>query len=131
MQKRAARAGATIIRAVVLGSPPPGPYDLVFVDTPCSGSGTWRRQPELKWQLTPGRLAVLTATQDQLLEQAGALATAALVYATCSILPVENQDRVEAFLARNPGFRRSRPDFLASPLATGMDGFFAAFLTRN
>jgi 16S rRNA (cytosine967-C5)-methyltransferase len=131
LEKRAARAGATIIRTHILGDPPAGPFDLVFVDAPCSGSGTWRRQPELKWRLTPGRLSVLEATQDQLLAQAGSLAGTALIYATCSILPAENQDRIAGFLARNPGFRRAKPDFQASPSATGMDGFYAAFLTRT
>ncbi len=131
LEKRAKRAGADIIRAHVLGDLPTGPFDLVFLDAPCSGSGTWRRQPELKWRLTPGRLSVLAATQDQLLEQAGALAGTAMIYATCSILPQENEDRVAGFLARNPGFRRVRPDFQASPAASGMDGFYAAFLTRN
>jgi 16S rRNA (cytosine967-C5)-methyltransferase len=130
LEKRAARAGATIIHAHVLGEPPTGPYDLAFVDAPCSGSGTWRRQPELKWRLMPGRLAELTALQDRLLDQAAGLGAARLVYATCSILPVENEDRVAAFLAKNPAFRRAKPDFLASPAASGMDGFYAAFLAR-
>ena len=131
LEKRSQRAGASIIRTHILGQAPAGPFDLVFLDVPCSGSGTWRRQPELKWRLTPGRLAVLAATQDQLLEQAAERTAAALVYATCSILPRENQDRVEAFLARNPAFQRVRPDFQASPAASGTDGFYAAFLTRN
>jgi 16S rRNA (cytosine967-C5)-methyltransferase len=131
LEKRSQRAGASIIRTHILGQPPAGPFDLVFLDVPCSGSGTWRRQPELKWRLTPGRLAALAATQDQLLEQAAEQAGAALVYATCSILPQENQDRVAGFLARNPVFRRTKPDFQASPAADGMDGFYAAFLTRN
>ena len=74
-KRRAARAGVDIIRTHILGDPPlvgvpAGPFDLVLVDMPCSGSGTWRRQPELKWRLTPQRLAALTALQDRLLEQA-------------------------------------------------------------
>jgi 16S rRNA (cytosine967-C5)-methyltransferase len=131
LEKRARRAGADIIRTHILGDPPTGPFDLVLVDAPCSGSGTWRRQPELKWRLTPHRLAALTALQDRLLEQAAGLAATRLVYATCSILPVENEDRITAFLAKNPAFRREEPDFQASPAAFGMDGFYAAFLTRN
>ena len=131
LEKRAARAGVHIIRPHLLGRPPAGPFDLVFLDAPCSGSGTWRRQPELKWRLTPDRLSELTGLQDRLLDQAAGLTGTVLVYATCSILPRENQDRVAAFLAKNPGFRRRGPDFEASPAGGGMDGFYAAFLTRN
>jgi len=130
LEKRAQRAGAHIIRAHILGDLPPGPFDLVFVDAPCSGSGTWRRQPELKWRLTPGRLDQLTALQDRLLDQGASLGPAQLVYATCSILPAENDDRMAVFLAKNPGFQRTKPDFQASPAASNMDGFYAAFLTR-
>ena len=60
----------------------------------------------------------------------GAEARGRLVYATCSILPSENEERVEAFLAKNPAFHRAQPDFQASPASTGTDGFYAAFLTR-
>jgi 16S rRNA (cytosine967-C5)-methyltransferase len=130
LEKRAVRAGATIIRTRILGLPPPSPFDMVFIDAPCSGSGTWRRQPELKYRLTSQRLAGLNDTQDRLLRQ-GAEAGGQLVYATCSILPCENEERVEAFLAKNPEFRRLQPDFQASPALTGSDGFFAAFLGRN
>ena len=129
LERRAARAGAAIIRTCLLGTLPPGPFDLVLVDAPCSGSGTWRRQPELKWRLTPERLAQLMATQDELLLEA-ARAGARLVYATCSILPCENQDRIEAFLATSSGYARDRPDFHASPAATGSDGFYVASLIR-
>ena len=130
LERRAARAGAAIIRTQILGLPPAGPFDLVFVDAPCSGSGTWRRQPELKHRLTPARLANLMETQDRLLGLAASRSSGMLVYATCSILPCENQDRVEAFLAQNPDFRRMQPDFQASPAATASDGFYAAFLGR-
>jgi 16S rRNA (cytosine967-C5)-methyltransferase len=136
LAERAARAGASIIAIVQVRGGPPwgnGRFDLVFLDVPCSGSGTWRRQPELKWRLTPERLAELQGIQDWLFAD-GARHTAPggkLVYATCSILPRENQDRVEAFLAAHPMFQRTRPDFHASPAATASDGFYAAFLTRE
>src|SRR6185437_12886066 len=113
-----------------LGALPEGPFDLVFIDAPCSGSGTWRRQPEAKWRLTPARLADLMALQDRLLAQAAGLAPR-LVYATCSILPCENQDRVTAFTAQNPGFRHLPGDFQASPRKTGTDGFYAAVLAKK
>ncbi|MEO8896498.1 MAG: DUF899 family protein, partial [Rhizomicrobium sp.] len=110
---------------------PSGPFDLVLLDAPCSGSGTWRRQPELKWRLTPEQLASRMALQDSLFAQAATVAQERLVYATCSILPCENQDRVETFLSAHPAFRRVQPDFHASPASTASDGFYAAFLTRG
>ena len=150
LQKRAARAGVTIIRTLLLEvgpNPrlPDGVFDAVFLDAPCSGTGTWRRQPELRWRLTPGRLADLTALQDRLLDRAAALLApgGVLLYATCSVLPVENQDRVAAFASRHPGFvpvelADALPvpvpglgrDFRASPALTGTDGFFCAGLRR-
>ena len=148
LEKRAIRAGATIITTLPLEHhQPSGLFDAVFVDAPCSGTGTWRRQPEQRWRLTPGRLAELTALQDRLLDQAAALLKPGglLLYATCSILPVENQDRVAAFTARNPGFvpvnlgetgaipgpvRGLGQDFRATPATTGTDGFYAAGLRR-
>ena len=101
--KRAVRAGVSIIKTLPLDhGQPAGCFDLVLVDAPCSGTGTWRRQPELRWRLTPGWLAALTETQDKLLDQAASLVRPGgrLVYATCSVLPVENQDRIAAFQAR-------------------------------
>ena len=137
LEKRAARAGASIIRSHILGLPPAhasdgAPFDLVFLDVPCSGSGTWRRQPELKWRLTPQKLASLRESQERLLRQGEGLCAknGLLVYATCSILPCENEEQIAAFLAKNPGFRRQQPDFQASPASTGSDGFYAAFLSR-
>jgi 16S rRNA (cytosine967-C5)-methyltransferase len=148
LQTRAQRAGATIIKTLPLDhGQPTGLFDAVFVDAPCTGTGTWRRQPELRWRLTPERIAYLVSVQDSLLDQAAALVApgGALLYATCSILPVENQDRVAAFLARHQGFvplnlaenwaARLPPglgaDFRASPHLTGTDGFFCAGLRRS
>jgi 16S rRNA (cytosine967-C5)-methyltransferase len=144
LQKRAARAGVTIVKTLPLDHAQPGGlFDAVFVDAPCSGTGTWRRQPEQRWRLTPARLADLVALQDRLLDQAAALVRPGgrLVYATCSILPCENQDRTQAFLARTPAFAqidlgegRDLPglglDFRATPAKTGTDGFYAAAFQR-
>ncbi len=135
LAERAARAGASVITIAERRGGPlwgNGRFDLVFLDVPCSGSGTWRRQPELKWRLTPERLTELQRIQDWLFADAArhTIAGGLLVYATCSILPCENQDRVEAFLAAHPAFRRTRDDFLASPASTASDGFYAAFLVR-
>lgn len=137
LRERVERAGASCIRqADARGGPiwGDGRFDLVFLDAPCSGTGTWRRQPELRWRLTPERLAELTRLQDWLLDDAARHTGAGgrLVYATCSLLPEENEDRVAAFLARNPGFARTEGvDFRASPAKTGTDGFFASVLERT
>ena len=148
---RAQRAGVTIIQTHAGQKPPGRPYDLVLLDAPCSGSGTWRRSPENKWRLTPERLDQLNALQDMLLDQAAARAAgkARIVYATCSILPRENEERVAAFLERHPAFKvipaseiwrestGSRPppglgEFLkVTPLVDEMDGFFTAILARS
>lgn len=146
LEPRASRAGVSIIRTNVLRGPAPeGPFDLVFVDAPCSGTGVWRRQPELRMRLSEGRLTELVAIQDRLLDQAATRVRPGgrLVYATCSLLPRENEDRVAAFRSRHPQFHvqnavrlwqqtgaatgLSSPDdfFHASPYVTGTDGFFA------
>jgi 16S rRNA (cytosine967-C5)-methyltransferase len=153
LERRAARAGAKNIRTLPLplkggeGSH----FHVVLLDSPCSGTGTWRRQPELRWRLTPERLAELHATQDALLAEAASYVRPGgrLVYATCSILPSENEDRIEAFRESHRDFtivpaadvwRESvgtNPPpslgqfFKASPYSTGTDGFFAAILIRE
>jgi 16S rRNA (cytosine967-C5)-methyltransferase len=142
---RAARAGVIIIRTTD-GALPEDPFDIVFVDAPCSGSGTWRRQPEQKWRLTPERLQELIRIQDSLLDQAARVgAGGRLVYATCSLLRSENEDRIAAFRARHPEFAVARADeawdgakppglaefFRATPATAGTDGFFAAILVRK
>ena len=146
---RAARAGVHIIAShVSVGEPPAGPFDAVLVDAPCSGTGTWRRQPELRWRLTREKLDALNTVQDKLLDQAAARARGRLIYATCSLLTCENEDRIAAFVARHPEFCiRDAADvwrassvaplpcvarfFKASPLTAGTDGFFAAVMERT
>ncbi|MBU6299102.1 MAG: RsmB/NOP family class I SAM-dependent RNA methyltransferase, partial [Alphaproteobacteria bacterium] len=101
---RAARAAATIIRPT--SKLPTGTFDIVLIDSPCSGSGTWRRQPELRWRLKPERLRSLNTLQDDLLSQ-GAEHTALggrLIYATCTLLPCENEDRIARFLSDHSDF---------------------------
>lgn len=147
---RAKRAGAAIIKThLIEKEPPDGLFDAVLVDAPCSGIGTWRRQPELRWRLSPEILAARMALQDKLLDQAAARVKPAgrLIYATCSILPCENEDRVAAFRVRHPEFAvrpctqswresgEALPGmaecFRASPRSTGTDGFFAAIFVHN
>ena len=122
-----------------------GRMDVVFVDAPCSGSGTWRRNPDSKWRLRPNALT------ERLQEQVGALELAAplvkpgglLVYVTCSVLPEENEDQVAAFLAAYPDFSavgleeeapmpayRRGHGLQMTPLRTGCDGFFVARVRR-
>ncbi|MCL7750997.1 RsmB/NOP family class I SAM-dependent RNA methyltransferase [Guyparkeria hydrothermalis] len=145
LARRAARHGDTRLDQRALDATRPLPADLsgfdrVLVDAPCSGSGTWRRHPELRWARIDW--AGLADTQRRLLEQA-ANATrpgGRLVYATCSLWPVENEAIVEDFLARHPGWHATRPalDGLPDDAVTpagwirlrpdrhGCDGFFIA-----
>lgn len=83
-----------------------GKMDLVFADAPCSGSGTWRRRPDTKWRLSEKALANRLAQQDEVLDGAAAFVKPGgrLVYVTCSVIPEENEDRIAAFLEREPGF---------------------------
>ncbi|MGJ8605249.1 MAG: RsmB/NOP family class I SAM-dependent RNA methyltransferase [Marivita sp.] len=124
---RADRAGAK----VTLTQTPKGTYDLVLCDVPCSGSGSWRRSPEGKWRLTPDMLEAVTRIQAEILDTATARVGAGgtLAYATCSVLTRENEDQIEAFLARHTGWTcaiQKRFD-----LTEGGDGFFVATLTRD
>ncbi|MCB2126412.1 MAG: RsmB/NOP family class I SAM-dependent RNA methyltransferase [Rhodobacteraceae bacterium] len=127
---RAVRAGARIkicdrnaLRAKT--------FDLVLLDVPCSGTGTWRRTPDAKWRLTPARLEELRRLQATILDRASAHVAPAghLAYMTCSLLVEENRDRIDDFLARNPGWRLDG-DRLFTPLSGG-DGFYSALLTRG
>jgi 16S rRNA (cytosine967-C5)-methyltransferase len=125
-----------------------GKIDRVLVDAPCSGLGTLRRNPDLKWRQTPQSVAELTQKQAAILASAARLLKPGgrLVYVTCSLLPEENQDIVQAFLARQPEFElKNCGEILARqgiPLETGQylqiaphshgtDGFFAAVMERK
>jgi len=126
-----------------------GKIDRVLVDAPCSGLGTLRRNPDLKWRQSPAALAELTVKQAAILQAAAGLVKAGgrLVYATCSLLAEENQDIVDAFLARHPTFEavparealaEQRIPLVADetylqlkPHVHGTDGFFAAVLRRK
>jgi len=114
-----------------------GQADLVLVDAPCSGSGTWRRNPETRWRITPERLARLTALQARLLDVAAGLLKPGghLVYAVCSLLAEEGRDQAEALTRRSslvpaplamPTGLASGPGRLLSPARDGTDGFFVA-----
>ncbi len=135
-----------------------GRMDLVFVDAPCTGSGTWRRHPDAKWRLTPAQLERRIAEQDAVLDQAVAYVKPGgrLVYVTCSLLAEENEDRIDALLATHPVFsvtpalaaiaasgqvdatglavlaeRATARGYLRlTPASAATDGFFVAVLER-
>lgn len=141
LRDRAARARLTNVR--ITNKSGTG-YDGVLVDAPCSGTGTWRRLPHMKWYTQPAMLAEFAVLQLQILTanaprvRAGGL----LVYATCSLSRQENHDTVAAFLATHPDFRPEQPirdwgavsDGLGHTLLPGTrnsDGFYVALLRRS
>ncbi len=127
---RAARAGARVRRLAPGTAKRHAPYDLVLCDVPCSGSGTWRRTPDAKWRLGPGRLAELTGLQLDILREAAALVAPGgeLAYATCSLLRPENEGVVEEFIGETSEWRC----FLMRlwPVSDQGDGFFLARFSR-
>ncbi|MDQ2861420.1 MAG: RsmB/NOP family class I SAM-dependent RNA methyltransferase [Pseudomonadota bacterium] len=110
-----------------------GRMDLVFVDSPCTGSGTWRRHPDAKWRLSPDQLARRMAEQDSVLDAAAPFVKAGgrLIYVTCSLFAEENEDRVAAFLARTAGFALAGDALRLTPRGDGTDGFFVAELSKE
>lgn len=132
--------------------------DVVFVDAPCTGTGTWRRRPDAKWRVGPNALALRMRQQDEVLEASVRFVRPGgrLVYVTCSVLPEENEDRVAAFLKAHPDFRlvdpagawvsglgAAMPPEVAAdmpglgrvvrltPAVSGTDGFFVALMERS
>jgi 16S rRNA (cytosine967-C5)-methyltransferase len=115
--------------------------DIVLVDAPCSGTGSWRRNPDMRAKFTPEDLKRLLTVQSEILESAYRLVKngGRLVYATCSILKEENEDQISNFLANHPEFSRQpvvlpnySGDFLQlTPHRHKTDGFFAAILQKR
>ena len=115
-----------------------GACDIVLVDAPCSGSGTWRRNPETRWRLNPARLEQVIAAQANLLDIASEMVAPGgqLVYAVCSLLDDEGRGQMDGFLSRHDGWRMAditltagRPygaGVLLTPHHDGTDGFFFA-----
>jgi 16S rRNA (cytosine967-C5)-methyltransferase len=151
MIPRAQRAGASGIESRLLNPGQEaeqlqdlgGQADLVLIDAPCSGSGTLRRNPEVRWRLTPDRLERLTALQAHVLALGAPLVKpgGALVYAVCSLIEAEGSTRIAAFLRDNPGWQPEVLDDLPgvadgagkrlTPAHDGTDGFFVARLARR
>ncbi|MBS7542978.1 RsmB/NOP family class I SAM-dependent RNA methyltransferase [Ancylobacter oerskovii] len=129
--------------------------DLVLVDAPCTGTGTWRRNPDAKWRMRPGALAERQKDQAEVLDAAVRFVKPGgrIAYVTCSLLDEENGGQVRAFLARHPDFAVVPPDdtvlalgergirlkqaalasaegLLLTPRRTGTDGFFVSLLAR-
>ena len=128
---RAARAGATITICATSALATLAPFDLVLCDAPCSGSGTWRRTPDAKWRLSPDDLNALNGVQDDVLERGAGLCArdGRLAYATCSVLPCENDAIVSQFLARHPEW--AIESVLRLQPAPQNDGFYMAILARG
>src|SRR6266536_1165326 len=129
--------------------------DLVLIDAPCTGTGTWRRNPDAKWRMRPGALEVRLKDQVTVLDRAAALTKPGgrIAYITCSVLPQENGQQIRSFVARHPEFvivppsltttvlwdraeafaaatLQSAEGLLMTPRRTGTDGFFVSVLKR-
>ncbi|USG60020.1 RsmB/NOP family class I SAM-dependent RNA methyltransferase [Sneathiella marina] len=158
IKSRSRRATTDIIEPLVISGddsdsdllqPLTAQMPRVFVDAPCSGSGTWRRQPDQKWNLSAERLGEFAALQQGILERASRLVAPGgrLVYATCSIFEAENERQIDSFLAHHPDYKimpvsQLWPEvglegtyegaFLKlTPLDFGSDGFFTAILEKS
>ena len=155
--ERLRRAGASMVQRMPLASTRDkwvrrhgASFDRVLVDAPCTGTGTWRRNPDAKWRLTPDDLVELTALQAEILDSAARLVRPGgrLIYVTCSLLGEENETQVERFLAGHADFALvpiakvwrdavggdcpARGDMLRlTPARHGTDGFFVAVMARN
>lgn len=150
LRPRANRAGALEVETLLLNpnkeramlSEIAGACDIVLIDAPCSGSGTWRRNPETRWRLNPARLEAVIAAQANLLDIGAEMVASGghLIYAVCSLLDDEGRGQVAGFLNRHDGWRaeaivlpagRAHGDgLLLTPHHDGTDGFFFARLQK-
>jgi 16S rRNA (cytosine967-C5)-methyltransferase len=148
VQVRAPRRGSDVLADLE------GKCDLVIVDAPCTGTGTWRRNPDAKWRIRPGALEQRLSEQDLALNDAARFVKpqGRILYVTCSVLREENEERLQRFLAARPDYRSAPPLLVAekaglpqlagcvspfgfglrlTPLTSGTDGFFIALLLRD
>jgi 16S rRNA (cytosine967-C5)-methyltransferase len=154
LRKRAKRAGAQNIRVLEMDSVEDlsarfaGFFDVVFIDAPCSGIGTIRRNPGMKWSVTEKTVREVAQKQEFILRSSASLVKPGgrLVYATCTLFREENQNIVEGFLKLDPEFSlvdaavagqakkikfTDPPFFVLHPHIHGTDGFFCAVMKRN
>ncbi|MEQ9693288.1 RsmB/NOP family class I SAM-dependent RNA methyltransferase [Shimia sp. SDUM112013] len=131
LPERARRAGVDIKVASLKDLEKGYPFDLVFCDVPCSGSGTWRRTPDAKWRFDASDLADLQRIQSDILRQAAGLVApgGTLAYATCSLFAEENGAQIESFLSEFSGWHLTFQNQWT--MQAGSDGFFLACLTRR
>ncbi|MET0364924.1 MAG: RsmB/NOP family class I SAM-dependent RNA methyltransferase [Sphingobium sp.] len=146
---RAERAGAAFIETLLLNgnreeevlAPLTGGCDVVLVDAPCTGMGTWRRNPEARWRLTPDAIRRAAALQQRVLNLAEPLVKPGglLVYAVCSLLDAEGREQVDAFLGAHGGWKAEQSDWGSRSWGNGVlltakqdasDGFFFARLRK-
>lgn len=147
---RAAKAGALVSETILLDTGREmevlgawqGKADAVLIDAPCSGTGTWRRNPEARWRLDEGELQRLADLQRRLLDLAAGLTRPGgrIIYVTCSLLDREGAGQVDAFLERNQGWHAEVPQLplgrergqgtRLTPYHDGTDGFFVARLCK-
>ena len=136
LQQTIRRSGVPNVRIVQadasVGLPFGRVFDRVLLDAPCSGLGTLRRDPDIKWRRQETDLDVLSDAQVHMLEHAATTVRAGgvLIYATCSSEPEENEEVIERFLTRHPEFVRQGDLFRTEPPVDGLEAFFAAMLVR-
>jgi len=135
LERRAKRAGATCLKAKPITATTPAEFsnlaDRLLIDAPCSGLGTLKRQPDLKWRLKPAQLDRVRAIQKDLLATYTTMLKPGgrLVYATCSILPSENRSAIDSLLEKGEFTLITEQPL--SPAASGYDGFYMAALVKN
>jgi 16S rRNA (cytosine967-C5)-methyltransferase len=140
------RAGSGRERVVIADArqPPLRQADVVLVDAPCLGTGTFARHPDARWRVTPDALDALEKLQSEILTESATVVPPGglLIYSTCSLEPEENRTQIERFLASRPDFRREPSNLVSADLLSpegdlttlpqnhGMDGAYAARLRR-
>ncbi len=137
LRRRCRRAGVDIVETRLIENSKSvkrlqDSADRLLLDVPCSGMGVLRRNPDAKWKLSPEQLQRLELEQATILERYSAMVKVGgkMVYATCSILPAENERQIERFLSTRAGSWELEQQWHSEPQSQGWDGFFAARLRR-